>query len=78
MKPMPEKEYIDISDSGLRYCPLCSKGDLIEGEGVCISDFTKTDFTCRDCGATWREMTKVIGYDNLEDKDGNEICITIK
>lgn len=57
-------------------CPQCGERDTIEGE-----DFTAGDQSawqsvhCTHCGASWDDLYKLVGFDNLKDSDGEETTL---
>lgn len=52
-------------------CPACGSENVSanewDGEGAC------QEVECEDCGATWNDVYKMVGFDNLKDANGNEI-----
>ena len=46
-------------------CPVC-RSKQITGHSVVIdADYASQEVTCNDCGSSWRDIYKLIGYENL-------------
>lgn len=62
-KPMSQKDFVFHKGT---CCPVCESSDCdfnggIEGE----ADAYYSSVSCNNCGATWEEMYKLVGYINL-------------
>jgi len=54
-------------------CPVCEDNN-VEGSSIDISNGQATqNINCISCGAYWTDVYKLDRYDNLHDKEGNEI-----
>ena len=51
------------ADAKGRICPMCESFDLMH----------EKDFTwCGDCGSSWSEVVRLVGYNNMVTKDWEE------
>jgi len=66
-KPMPSGKY-----DGSK-CPLCRSED-VNGESIepVSADIAFRPCSCNDCGASWTEELKVVGYNNLYPENASE------
>lgn len=69
--PMTEDEYAEAF--GLR-CPICTSDGVDGGPVVDNSNgFIIANNHCGECGASWRDQFKLVGYAGLELEDGTEV-----
>ncbi len=62
MGTMTDKEYLDY---GGNVCPICKK-ESVEAEGMDMDgDIGWSNARCIECGATWTDQWKMIGFSNL-------------
>ncbi len=62
-EPLTQKQFIEEGGS---CCPSC-KGSDIESEGIEVDgSIAWAEVSCNECSATWQELYKICGYDNLE------------
>lgn len=63
-KPKTDEEYVEY-DGG--FCPVCDnhqlEGDSINMERGAVSQRIR----CLECQATWYDVYKLVGYDELEE-----------
>ena len=47
-------------------CPVC-RSKQITGHSVVIdAGYASQEITCNECGSSWHDIYKLIGYNNLE------------
>jgi hypothetical protein len=65
--PISSEEYAKhIKDNKRACCPNCKSNDVFTPE--CFNPWEDEKVYCNSCGASWVEITKVIGYSDLEEK----------
>ena len=52
-------------------CPLCGSTDITAGDWD--AEGSSQEVECDDCGATWNDVYKMIGFSDLTDADGNPV-----
>lgn len=69
--PMSKKEFIKARGAS---CPSCGSGYLkAEGEADFNGPTATYDMSCRECGASWTEVYKLVSYRSLTDDKGQPI-----
>lgn len=67
-KPLTSKQYLE---EGGGKCPNCHSSN-ITADVVQVDAEAWAEVTCDDCKATWQDVYKLMGYDNLQipEKEG--------
>ena len=75
MKPLTDHEYVKTSG---QKCPNCLNDD-IEADRIDSDTLDPTNtaisvtVNCNHCGASWDDLYRLEGHQDLKDEDGNDI-----
>ena len=59
-----EQEYLE---NGGQKCPVCKSENISADKTEIDGSQGYANVDCRDCGATWTDIFKLVGIDNLEE-----------
>jgi hypothetical protein len=74
MKPLTDHEYVK-AHRGLA-CPNCLSNDIVAIGSKPLrggADVKSHEMSCENCGASWDDVYRLEGYQDLKDEDGNDI-----